>query len=72
MIPFHDKRSIKVRSICAEYKFIGCRSTCPLSNACKMRTGDNFHRFIKRMNEAAERISKPSGDLSFGKVEGWI
>jgi hypothetical protein len=24
------------------------------------------------MNEAAERISKPSGDLSFGKVEGWI
>lgn len=70
MIPFHDKRSIKVRSICAEYKFIGCRSTCPLANACKMRAGDNFGKFILRMNEAAEELNRPVESLSFGMVEG--
>lgn len=70
MIPFHDKRSIKVRSICAEYKFIGCRSTCPLSNACKMRAGDNFHKFIDRINRAAEELNRPVESLSFGMVEG--
>jgi hypothetical protein len=71
-VPFKDMRSEKARNLCHEYKEKGCREACPLSDACKMRPGDNFRIFIERMNKAAESLDKPSGDLSFGLVAGLL
>lgn len=51
-----DSRSDKVKDICSQYYFEGCRRSCPLSVPCKHQAGDTKEVFDKRMNEYAEGL----------------
>lgn len=51
-----DNRSDKVKDICSQYYFEGCRRSCPLSEPCKHQAGDTKETFDKRMNDHAERL----------------
>jgi len=53
-----DNRSNTVKTICHKYTNEGvCRTTCPLSNPCKMRHGDNDEIFTSRMNRFADGLN---------------
>lgn len=51
-----DNRSMKVVEICNYYINKGCRSDCPLSEACKSLAGDTKESFDIRMNKSAEEL----------------
>jgi len=51
-----DDRSDKVKSICVANVDNGCRTKCPLREACDTKPGDTKEIFDKRMNEAAELL----------------
>jgi hypothetical protein len=48
-----DNRSEAVKAICKANVDDGCRTICPLSEACKTLRGDTKEIFDKRLNDAA-------------------
>jgi len=51
-----DERSDLVKTICIENVEHGCRTTCPLSEPCKLQHGDTKEVFDIRMNNFAEGL----------------
>jgi hypothetical protein len=44
--------------ICDDHLLQGCRTTCPIKEACKYRPGDTRELFAARVNAAADEIEK--------------
>lgn len=55
-----DNRSQKVKEICINNIDNGCRTKCPLSEACNTQAGDTKEIFDRRMNAAAENLRENS------------
>ena len=47
----------KSKKICDEWAEKGCRETCPLAEACVMRSGDTRESFDDRMEATAEALA---------------
>jgi hypothetical protein len=47
--------------ICDDHLLNGCRTTCPIKEACKYRPGDTRELFAERVNAAADEISTQGG-----------
>lgn len=61
IVPRDDRRSEKVKEICVKHiRTERCRTTCPLSEPCKLKPQDNIRKFLDRMNEAAEALKEPT------------
>ena len=50
----NDNRSEKVKAICDKHADMGCRSVCPLKDACVMKHGEDKADFDERLNRVAE------------------
>jgi hypothetical protein len=44
--------------ICDDHLLHGCRTTCPIKEACKYRPGDTRELFAERVNAAADEINE--------------